>query len=144
MKSTATKSVNSIPISRIPEEGLRFFHGLSNWVEQYKTSKSKPYIMTWEDGRKVLTKLKCVKPEHNNSIELPGILPCNTIYVPSFSSGFYVLSQLRHAFCHNDLVYDEATGQYRITLTDKVKIAGQFSLAAIEEFVSAFLSASKQ
>ncbi len=141
-KSIATISVSGIPLSRIPEDGLRFFHGLSNWVEQYKTSKSKPHIMTWEDGQKVLTKLNCVKLKH--PIKLPNTLPCNTIYVPSFSSGFYVLSQLRHAFCHNDFVYDEAIGQYRIMLTNKVKIAGQFSLAAIEEFVSAFLSASKQ
>ena len=141
MKSTTTISVNGIPLSCIPEDGLRFFHGLSNWVEQSKTLK--PHLMRWKQGQKALTKLRCIKPKHGNHIELPNTLPCNTIYVPSSSSGVYVLCQLRHAFCHNNLVYDKDSGQYRIELTDKVKIAGQFSLDAIVEFVNVYLTATK-
>ncbi len=135
------KSTTAISLSDIPEDGLRFFHGLSNWTEQHKTT---PNLISWKQGQKALTKLTCVKSKHGKHVELPNTLPCDTLYVPSFSFGLYVLRQLRHAFCHNDLVYDKAIGQYRIELTDKIKIAGQFSLEAIEEFVNVFLSATKQ
>lgn len=130
-----------LPVSNFPEEGLRFFHSLSNWVEQSKSSK--PKLINWEHGHKRLTKLKCIKPKQWEQIQLPGVLPWNTLYVPWNSCGYYVICQLRHAFSHDNLVYDEKTGQYRIELTDKVKIAGRFSLDAIKEFVNVFLSGTK-
>jgi len=131
-------SVVSFSLSEIPEEGLRFFHGISNWVEQSKTQN--PHLVSWKHGHKALNKLTCLKSKHGKVVEPPKTLPCNTLYVPYFSSGLYVLRQIRHAFCHNGLIYDKASKQYSITLTDRVKIAGKFSLEAIKEFVQVFLS----
>jgi len=136
------KPTTTFPLSDIPEDGLRFFHGLSNWMEQSKTLK--PHLAKWEQGYKALTKLACIKPKQGEKVEVPEVLPCNTLYVPYSCSGFFVFRHLRHAFCHNDIVYDEDIKQYRIALTDKVKISGQFSLEAIIEFVNVFLSATKQ
>lgn len=136
--------MNSIPkliLSDIPEEGLRFFHGLSNWVEQSKISK--PSFIKWKQGQKALVKLTCVKPKSGNQVELPNVLPDNTLYLPFYSSGYYVFCQLRHAFCHDNLVYDKEKRQYCIELTDNVKIAGLFSLEAIKELVGVFLPVSK-
>lgn len=130
-----------LPISNLPEEGLRFFHSLSNWVETSKIVK--PDIISWKRGKSLLKTLTFIKPKQGEQLIQPKTLPDNTLYVPSHSSGLYVIRQLRNAFCHNDIIYDAATNQYRINLTDKVKITGQFSLEAIEEFVSVFLSSHK-
>lgn len=132
------KSVVSFSLSEIPEDGLRFFHGISNWVEQSKTLN--PHLVSWKYGHKALNKLTCLKSKHGKNVEPPKILPYNTLYVPYFSSGLYVLRQIRHAFCHNDLIYDKTAQQYYIALTDRVKIVGRFSLEAIKEFVQVFLS----
>lgn len=132
------EAISSLPLSNIPEDGFRFFHGLSIWVEQSK--KLKPHFINWKKGIRHLTKLTCIKPKRGEKNEVPQSFPCDTLYVPSSSFALSVFCQLRHSFCHNDLKYDEETKQYRIDLTDKVKIAGQFSLDAIKEFVEVFLS----
>ena len=36
--------------SNLPEDGLRFFHGLSNWVEGIKGSKLP--LLDWKSGQK--------------------------------------------------------------------------------------------
>lgn len=132
------EAISSLPLNNIPEDGLRFFYGLSIWVEQYK--KLKPHFINWQKGIRHLTKLTCIKPDRGEKIEVPQSFPCDTLYVPASSSALDVFCQLRHSFCHNDLKYDEEIKQYRIELTDKVKITGLFSLDAIKEFVEAFLS----
>lgn len=132
------EAIARIPLSSIPEDGLRFFHGLSIWVEQYR--RPKPHFINWQKGTKRLTTLTCIKPKRGEKIEVPQSLPCDTLYVPFSSGALDVFCQLRHSFCHNDLEYDENTKQYKIVLTNKVKISGQFSLDAIKEFVETFLS----
>lgn len=134
-------AMNTIPElkeSDLPVEGLRFFHGLSNWVEGVKGSKLK--LTGWENGQKKVTFLNCIKPKPKEKRNVPMQLPENTLYVPTWSSGKYVISQLRHAFCHADLKYDEKSNQYRMELTDKVHIAGRFSLDAIREFVDIYIN----
>ncbi|MDE6492760.1 MAG: hypothetical protein K2L37_06405 [Lactobacillus sp.] len=120
----------------IPDEGLRFFHSLSNWVEQIKGSH--PAIIKWKNGQRQLTKLQCIKPCQKESITLPHVLPDNTLFIPISSGGLSVIRQLRHAFCHNGLTYDRASMQYEINQTNQIKIVGRFSLDAIKEFVSVY------
>lgn len=122
--------------NNIPEEGLRFFHSLSNWVEQAKGTH--PAIINWKKGQKQLSKIECIKPKNSGPIIVPRVLPKNTLYIPITSGGLSVIRQLRHAFCHNDLTYDEVSKQYEIKQTKQVKIAGRFSLDAIMEFVSVY------
>lgn len=129
-----------IPLSNLPEDGLRFFHSLTNWIEVSKVSK--PDIVGWKRGQRLLKQLTCIKPNQGEQIIQPENIPQNTLYVPYYCSGFFVLCHLRNAFCHNDIIYDETTRQYRIDLTNKVKITGQFSLEAIEEFVTIFTSST--
>lgn len=126
------------PVSELPEDGLRFFHSLANWVERAKVTK--PKLTAWGKGQKALRKLTCIKYSSHNAHEIPKDIPNNTLYVPKHSSGLYVLSQLRNAFCHNNLVFDKNNKQYQIELTDKVKIAGKFSLEAIEEFARVYIT----
>jgi len=103
------KSKKTIPLSEIPEGDLRFFHGLSNWVEESKTSN--PHLMSWKKGVKALTKLTFIKPKKGKKINCSDNLLSNTLYVPQNSSGKYVFRQLRNAFCHNGLKYDNITKQ---------------------------------
>ncbi len=126
--------------SSIPQDGLRFFHGLSNWVEQSKVSR--PHLIGWKKGQKQLVKLKCIKPRQKESFVAPSVVPDNSIYVPISSCGMFVIKNLRHAFCHNDLTYDETTKQYEVKETGQVKIAGRFSLDAIKDFVSVYLQSA--
>ena len=95
------ESVSTLTLSDIPEDGLRLFHGISNWVEQAKTTKSK--LIGWRKGQKCLTTLNCIKPKQNESLKVPENLPENTLYVPINFSGMAVIRHLRNAFCHNDV-----------------------------------------
>ena len=130
--STIPKMIDS----NLPEEGLRFFHGLSNWVELSK--KYKLQLIGWKQGNKKLSYLHCVKPKRKEPLIIPPHLEDNTLYVPINSNGFKVICQLRHAFCHNALSYDKDSNQLKIEMTDKVNIAGKFSLEAIKEFVKIY------
>ena len=130
-------SIPKMTDSNLPEDGLRFFHGLSNWVENVKGLKLK--LIEWENGQKELIRLTCFKPKRKEPFSVPSILPKNSLYVPTWIYGLKVIFQLRNAFCHSNLVYDENSKQYVIKLTDKTKIAGQFSLEAIREFVEIYL-----
>lgn len=123
--------------SNLPEDGLRFFHGLANWVERFKGKKR--YHIEWKKGQKKLTLLKCYKPKQKEPLSVPDKLPENSLYVPNWCSGRQVISQLRHAFCHNNLKYNTQLEQYEIKLSDKTKIAGRFSLEAVREFVKVYL-----
>lgn len=135
------KSVKSLLPSIFPEDGLRFFHGLSNWIEQCKGTKQN--LANWKHGMKALTKLSCIKPKKGEPLKIPAELGKNTLYVPTSAYGYFVLSHLRNAFCHNALVYDKSNKQYRIQTNEKLNIAGRFSLEAIEDFVKAFIPETK-
>ena len=135
------KSVKSLLPSIFPEDGLRFFHGLSNWIEQCKGTKQN--LANWKHGMKALTKLSCIKPRKGEPLKIPAELGKKTLYVPTSAYGYFVLSHLRNAFCHNALVFDKSNKQYRIQTNEKLNIAGQFSLEAIEDFVKAFLTETK-
>lgn len=123
--------------SELPYEGLRFFHSLSNLVENTKGEKLK--LIQWKDGLKSIKLLNCFKPKLKEAFKVPEQMPENSLYVPTSSHGFYVISQLRHAFCHANLKYDKDSNLYQIDLTDKVHIAGRFSLEAIQEFVNVYI-----
>lgn len=112
--------------SNLPEEGLRFFYGLSNWVESVKGQKF--HLIEWGDGQKKLTLLKCYKPKKKRPLSIPEELPKNSLYVPSWCSGRNVISQLRNAFCHGNLKFNDKSKQYSIEFLDKKHIAGKFSL----------------
>lgn len=129
-----------LPLSNMSYEGLRFFHSLSNWVAQYK--KPKPHLKEWKQGQKHLTKLKCIKPPQKKPANIPSELPENTLYVPTSSSGLTVIIQLRNAFCHNNIKYDETRNEFEIAKTKHVSIAGRFSLDAIIEFISVYLDST--
>lgn len=135
------ESKTPITLSVLPEEGLRFFHGLANWVETWK--KCKPKYESWKKGKRHLTKAKYIKPKKGEDLEVPILMPCNTIYLPLNSSACDLLRNIRNAFCHNDLSYDESTQQYQIKQTDKVHIGGKFTLEAIEEFVNVYFTQQK-
>lgn len=132
--------MNAIPKiteSELPEEGLRFFHGLSNWVESTKGAKLQ--LIEWKKGQKQLSLLNSYKPKQKEPLSVPKDLLNNSLYVPNWSSGRYVISQLRHAFCHGNMKYDDKSEQYLIDLTDNVHITGKFTLEAIREFVEIYL-----
>lgn len=135
------KSVKSLLPSYFPEDGLRFFHGLSNWIEQCKGTKQN--LANWKHGMKVLTKLSCIKPKKGEPFKIPADLDNNTLYVPTFAYGYFVLRHIRNAFCHNALVYDKSSKQYSIQTNENSNIAGRFSLEAIEDFVKAFITETK-
>lgn len=128
-----------IPQSNLPEDGLRYFHGLSNWIETAKDKK--PHLVPWKKGYKALSLIDVVKYKE----ELPhqiskGGSSQSTLYVPIYSSGLFVLRHLRNAFCHNALYFDDLTKQYHIITNSEVKIFGQFSLEAIIDFTNAFFN----
>ena len=132
--------MTNIPVmteSNLPEEGLQFFHGLANWVEATKSLKIS--LIEWKKGQKKLTLLNCFKSKPNEPLLVPEDLPENSLYIPNWISGRKTISQLRHAFCHGKLEYEEKTKLYRITPSDRVKIAGSFSLETIQEFVNVYL-----
>ncbi|MDE6650155.1 MAG: hypothetical protein K2K45_09535 [Muribaculaceae bacterium] len=123
--------------SNLPADGLRFFHGLSNWVESVKGQRLS--LIEWKKGQKALTILKCVKPKQKESLVFPLVMVDNNIYIPYWGCGLYVIRQLRNAFCHGQLKYDKNSCQYQIDSTDEKHIAGSFSLNAIREFVKIYL-----
>lgn len=127
-------------LSNLPEDGLRLFHGLANWVEQAKTTK--PKLICWKKGHKQLKSLNCIKPKQNEKFEVPATMSPNTLYVPIHMSGMDVLKGLRNAFCHNSLIYDEVNKDYRIAYTDSKHIAGRFTLESIYEFIQIYLQTS--
>lgn len=131
-----------LPKCNIPTDGLFFFYRLMNWVEQQK--RSKLHLIGWKIGQKLLRKLNCAKFKPDEIRTIPKAVAENTLYVPISSSGIYVIRQLRHAFCHNALSYDESTGLYEIEMTEHVKISGKFSLDALEEFVLTYIQISNQ
>lgn len=132
---------DTFSLSSLPEDGLRLFHGLSNWVEKAKTSK--PKLIGWKDGIKQLTLLNCVKLTRVEPMNIPATLAANTLYVPKKYCGQDVFRQLRHAFCHNGLSYNQKAQQYEITITPQINITGRFSKEAIEEFLSVYLQPAK-
>ena len=127
-------------LSNLPKDGLRLFHGLTNWVEQAKTAK--PKLICWKKGQKQLKSLHCIKPKQNEKFEVPATLSPNTLYVPAYMSGMDVLKRLRHAFCHRSLTYDEVNKDYRIESVDSKGIAGKFTLESIYEFIQIYLQTS--
>lgn len=127
-------------LSNLPEDGLRLFHGLANWVEQAKTTK--PKLICWKKGQKQLKSLQCIKPKQNEKFEVPATMSPNTLYVPTVMSGKDVLKGLRNAFCHKSLTYDEANQDYGIEYTDSKSIAGRFTLESIYEFIQIYLQIS--
>lgn len=135
--STIPKMVES----NLPEEGLRFFHGLSNWVESVKGLKLQ--LIEWGNGQKKLTLLNCYKPKQREPLSVPEDLTENSLYAPNWCSGRNVISQLRNAFCHGGLKYDVNSKQYSIEFLDKKHIAGRFSLEAIREFVDIYLESKE-
>ena len=111
-------------------------------MEEYNIFK--PSLLTWKQGQKGLSHLKCIKSKHGKKVEEPQIIQNDTLYIPFYSSGIFVLRQLRNAFCHNALKYESSARQYRISLTDKVKITGRFSLKGINDFFNAFLKVTNK
>ena len=136
------ESVSTLTLSDIPEDGLRLFHGISNWVEQAKTTK--PKLIGWRKGQKCLTTLNCIKPKQNESLKVPENLPENTLYVPINFSGLAVIRHLRNAFCHNGLTYNKIKGDYMIKHTGQKSISGRFSIDAINEFLDVYLQPYQQ
>lgn len=124
-------------LSNLPDDGLRLFHGLVNWVEQAKTTK--PKLIKWKTGQKQLKGLQCIKPKQNENLDVPAAMSPNTLYVPISLDGKKALKQLRHAFCHGSLTYDEVTQDYRIEYTDSKHIAGRFTLESIYEFIQTYI-----
>ena len=135
------ESKTPITPSVLPEEGLRLFHGLTNWIETWKVCH--PESLAWKKGKRHLTKAKYIKPKKGEDLEVPILMPDNTIYLPLNSSACDLPRNIRNAFCHDDLTYDESTQQYEIKLTDKVHIGGKFTLGAIEEFVNVYFTQQK-
>lgn len=122
--------------SNLPEDALRFFHGLSNWVEQQKRSKSK--LILWEDGIKDFKALSWTKAKKGQKICVNSPIPENTLFLPYRCSGFHAIKQLRHAFCHNGISYDKESTKFTITNTKLINLAGNFTLDAIKQFVKVF------
>ena len=92
-----------------------------------------------ENGQKKLTLLNCNKPKKKEPLSVPDKLPENSLYVPTQSCGRNVIYQLRNAFCHGSLKFDDNSKQYQIEFYNKKHIAGSFSLEAIQEFVNIYL-----
>ena len=132
--------MNEIQYSNFPEDALRFFHGLTNWVEDAK--RRKPKLISWRAGAKRLTQLCCVKPKPKEPLIIPAVVPKNTLYIPTSMGALDVLRHIRHAFCHNDIVYNANSKEYTIKRTEQVKIGGRFTLQAIEELVEIFVQAN--
>ena len=133
-----------IPQTNMPEEGLRLFHSISNWVEKNKTRKI--HLISWKDGQKHLSLLRCIKLTDSGQPNIPVDLPDNTLYIPKYSYGLYVIRHIRNAFCHNGLTYDDRTKDYHINikLTNEKMIAGRFTLDAIIEFIAVYVQPAKQ
>lgn len=94
-------------------------------------------------GNKKLTLLKCNNYKQKNEFQDSMILTDNCLFVLKSSFGLNVITQLRNAFCHNDIRYNQISNQYHVGLTNKIKIAGTFKLEAIREFVDAFLQTNQ-
>ncbi len=129
-----------LPQNTLTEEGLLFFYRIILWVERNNNRHVK--LPGWKDTIKRLKLLHINKPKQGTPFIKPTQLEKDTLYVPTAYSGYNVIKQLRNAFCHDSLRYDKRTNLYSIAPNKNVKIAGSFSLAAIEEFVTAFLSPS--
>lgn len=135
------RQLELLPNCSIPEDGLNYFYSLLVWVE--KSKKAKVHRVEWKKGQKDLTKLSCIKfPKV--SFKVPQEMEDNTLYIPLYSSGYYAICQLRHAFCHADMTYDTVSRQYEIHKTKKINVAGRFSLDAIKEFVSVYIQPTQR
>lgn len=126
-----------LPQNTLPEDGLLLFYRITLWVERNNNRHVK--LPGWKGTIKRLKLLHINKPKQGTPFIKPTHLEKDTLYVPTGYSGYNVIKQLRNAFCHDTLRYDKRTNQYSIVSNKNVKIAGSFSLAAIKEFVSAFL-----
>ena len=135
------KPICPFEYSNLAEEGLRFFHSLANWVELAKTCK--PKLIGWEKGKKHLTQLTVIKPKQKETLVVPTTISGNTMYVPTYMSAMDITRQLRNAFCHNGLTYNDKTAEYSIERSGKVKIAGRFTLDALKEFVHVYIQTAK-
>ena len=127
-----------LPQCQLPDDGLRFIYRLSCWSEYDKNNKAK--LKKWSKAIKKPLKLKCLKPKTGIDFVIPEVSDTDTLYIPSQNYGIrQIIRHIRNAFCHNNVEYDEKTDQYIIRRTDKVKIAGSFSLPAIQELISRFI-----
>ncbi|MDO4319345.1 MAG: hypothetical protein Q4C34_02100 [Bacteroidales bacterium] len=122
--------------SNIPEEGLCFFHTLANWVEEKKKGCK---LIKWKTGQEKLKKLTCIRIKQNAIVDITLDMQAETLYVPARMGALFVIKQIRHAFCHNNIKYDDKTGEYIIMRTNKVKIAGRFTLDALKEFIHIYV-----
>ena len=130
-----------IPISNFPKEDLRLFHGIANWVEESKNNK--PKLISWRKGIQQVKNLSCQKPKQKEKLKIPEIIPDNTLFIPVYMGGKDVIKQIRHAFCHAALSYDENSKDYTIKVSPHIKIAGKFTVQAIKEFIGIFLQSIK-
>lgn len=129
-----------LPQNTLPEDGLLFFYRITLWVERNSFRDTK--LPNWKKIVKQLKRLRTRKPKQGEPFTAQAYPETDTLYVPTGYSGHQAIVQMRNVFCHDSLRYDKRTKQYSIALNKHVKIAGSFSRAAIEEFVSAFLSPS--
>ena len=62
-------TIPKIADSNLPEEGLRFFHSLSNWVESVKGKRLS--LIEWNKGQRKLTLLNCIKYKQKEPLSVP-------------------------------------------------------------------------
>lgn len=138
----AKKPVPTMEDSDLPDEALRYFHGLSNWVELSENLNLK--LINWREGLKNLSKISCIKTRQKEAFVVPAKLEDNTLYFPSYTRGWFAIKAIRNAFCHNGLTFDQNSAQYSIGQNGKFKIAGQFTLEAIRDFVDVYMQPKPQ
>ena len=132
-----------LPPNDLPQEVLEFFHRITKWVEEHKSRTSKS-TLSWKKVIRKTTLLRCVKPKAKTKLTIPPCMDVNVLYIQSVKySGYDVIKQLRNSYCHAAISYDKNKKLIEIKHSDDVKIAGKFSIEAIQELVKVILDVKK-
>ena len=122
--------VNKLPPNGLPAEGVLLFHRLTCWHQ----NNPKTTLRRLGTRLKKLQLLKIVRPKIGEELTAPEELSPNTLYFPANNKGIKaVIRDIRNAFCHDSIRYDEESNQYIIRKNEKVKLDASFSLEAINE-----------
>lgn len=124
-----------LPNNPLPSDILDYLYRISIWHEKNKGQKNP--LVSWKKGIKKIKLINMHKLANFNM--QTNSTPLNTLYLPSSYSAKDLLSQIRHALCHDDIEYDSNTEQIIIKKTNKVNIQGSFTFAGLQELVEAFL-----
>lgn len=121
----------------LPNDMVQTLSDILSWVEADKQEKQN--VLPSRKARKSLSGVEIVRKKKIEVPQSPDSTQPNTLYVPLTYPGWQILRQIRNAFAHNALSYDNDSNQLIISRNKHVEISGMISSSGLKNLFFAFV-----